>query len=78
MFYVVGSPKLSEDMGQFDKKKGWYRPSLCIPCKKDSESTDNLLTRCKFTLDIWKKICLILNIFQVWEGENFDHCVFHW
>ena len=56
-------------------KKGWYGPSLCILCK-DSKSVDHMLASCSFTIEIWKKNCLVLKISQVWEGENFDDCVF--
>ena len=58
--------------------KDWFGPSYCILCKQAIESTDHLLTGCEFTLHIWKNICFLLNITQVWEEENFDICLLHW
>ena len=60
------------------KRKGWVGPSYCILYKQSKESIDHLLTRGEFTLRIWKKICFILNITEVWEEENFDVCLSNW
>ena len=59
-------------------KNYWYGPSLCTLCKKDSESIEHLSINYRFTIEIWKKACLALKISEVWEGGNFDHCVFQW
>ena len=59
-------------------KKGWVGLGFCTLCKKSPDIVDHLMTTCNFPVTVWEKVCHALKISHVWEGENFDHCVFKW
>ena len=53
-------------------KRGWYGPSVCSLHKMVEETVKHLFIKCRFTVEVWKILCLALKIPRYWEGENFD------
>jgi hypothetical protein len=50
--------------------RGFLGPSYCQLCKKSIETTYHLFVECSFTIAVWNKITLSLNLLGRWTGDT--------
>ena len=58
--------------------RGWMGPNMCALCREDNETVEQLFVKCKFTKNVWKNFCDVLNISHTWGGQSFGQNFLKW
>jgi len=43
-------------------KKGWQGPNICVMCKAEEETIDQLFPICPFSICIWERVMYTLSL----------------
>jgi ribonuclease HI len=60
------------------RRRGWHGPSICALCKDASEDSTHLFLQCAFTVNIWRRLCILFSLPEVWFGDSFISGLVSW
>jgi hypothetical protein len=58
--------------------KGNQGPSICTLCNAPKENIHHMLITCPFSMQLWRKVELIICVQTIWEGSIVDESMKIW
>jgi hypothetical protein len=60
------------------QKRGWVGPGICFLCKGSRETGKHLFVNCPFTIAVWNRVKIALNLPSGWTGQTMNECYENW